>query len=202
MTEKYLLFSLNDKKTKGLAEAISNPTCKRILELLSEKELTEGEIANELKMPQNTIEYNIRKLISTGLIEQKSHFWSVKGKKMPVYTVSNKHIVISPKTSSKFRSFIPVIFISLLGAFVIKFSQLITSSISYASKNTQIAADFATESMLKATESIPTGQAAIQPDLIREILIGSAWLWFLAGSLFALLIFFFLNYKVKGGQNG
>jgi len=72
-------------------------------------------------MPLNTVGYNIKKLIQAGLIEEKKHFFSVKGKRVPFYKVSNKHIVLSPKKtySSQLKSVFPVVFISAIFTFFI-----------------------------------------------------------------------------------
>jgi len=117
MANKYLLFDLNDEKSKKLGEVISNSTCKKIINLLAEKEQSASEIASELKIPLNTTTYNISNLIESGLIEQSKSFWSVKGKKMPSYKVVNKAIVISPKKGniySKIKGVLPVIATGLI----------------------------------------------------------------------------------------
>ena len=67
---------------------------KKILSLIAEKEATGSEIANELNLPLNTVGYNIDKLLKAGLIEtSKNFFWSLKGKKMPTYKISNKKVI-------------------------------------------------------------------------------------------------------------
>ena len=98
MAEKYLMLNLEDEQLKNMAEVLSNKTCKKILDLLAEKNYSEADLAKDLGIPINTAEYNLKKLVNAGLIEKaKEHFWSVKGKKIPVYTLSNKKIIISPK---------------------------------------------------------------------------------------------------------
>ncbi len=118
MTEKYLIFNLDDEKSKKLGEVISNKTSRKIINLLVEKELGASEIAKELKIPLNTATYNLKKLIEAGLIEKsKNYFWSVKGKKMPNYKVVNKAIVVTPKKSniySKLKGVVPLILLSTI----------------------------------------------------------------------------------------
>ena len=99
MADKYINVDLDDPRTSNIGEVISNPSCKKILGLLAEKEMSESDIAQTLKIPLNTVGYNIKKLIDSGLIEKsKNYFWSVKGKRISTYRVSNKKIVISPKS--------------------------------------------------------------------------------------------------------
>lgn len=117
MTEKYISIDLNDPRMKYLSEIFGNDSCKKILNLLAERELTETEISKELKMPLNSVDYNIKKLIQSGLIESSKHWWSVKGKKMPSYKVSNKKIVISPRRigSSFVMPLVMTVIVAVLG---------------------------------------------------------------------------------------
>ena len=96
--DKSISIDLGDPRTSKIAEALSNKTCVKILDLLAIQELTASDIASKLGIPLNTTGYNLEKLIAAGLVEKSSNFfWSVKGKKTPVYKVANKRIIISPK---------------------------------------------------------------------------------------------------------
>jgi len=186
MTEKYIIFSLDDEKTKKVAEVLSSQACKRILDLLSEKDLTEKEIALNLDMPLNTAEYNIKKLIAVNLIEQKSHFWSIKGKKMPVYTISNKKILISPKSTIKPFLIAPLIILSGFVALGIKL----------------LFVSFSNERILKtqdlATNLPSTGFRETAPLLTTSSGLSSSNLtWFLAGCLIALIVYFLWKFRKK-----
>src|SRR3989338_6761074 len=120
MSDKYLMLDMDDEKTNQIAEIMSNKTCKAILLLLAEKEMSEGDIAGALKMPLNTVGYNVKKLTESGLIEKsKAFFWSAKGRKIPTYKISNKKIVISPKPG--FKGIVPAILISGLAALGIRY---------------------------------------------------------------------------------
>ncbi len=112
--EKNILLNLDDKETGKVAEVLSNKTCKKILSYLVENSSTVSEISKNLKIPLNTAGYNIKKLKKTGLIKEKSHFWSEKNKRIPVYSVANKKIIISPKKSSSLKSSLPVVLISAI----------------------------------------------------------------------------------------
>ncbi len=116
MAEKYVLVSLKDEQAGKIADALSNKSCKKILDLLTEKEASETEIARQLNMPLNTADYNVKKLIKAGLIEEKRYLWSVKGKRIPIYKISNKHLIISPKKKgfSQLKSIFPVVFLSII----------------------------------------------------------------------------------------
>ena len=112
MAEKSLMIDLDDPRAAKVAEVISNPTCKKILYVLADREMSESEIASTINAPLNTVGYNVKKLVESGLVEKTSGvLWSVKGKRIVRYKVSGKRIVISPK--QRVRGVIPAIIAAL-----------------------------------------------------------------------------------------
>ena len=198
MTKSSIMIDLDDPRTEKIADVISNKTAKKIISILSEKELSEAEISDKLGIPANTVEYNIKKLDGAGLIEKTGgYFWSVKGKRIHRYKVSNKKIIISPKSLS--RGIIPAIIGSIIIAIIIKIFVGVEIVGTYGNDNT---------AMLKEARG---AIAAVQPPTQVSDLTYSAanspnsWAWFLLGSLIALLIVVFWNYRerMKGGnENG
>ncbi len=179
MVENYISIDLNDPRLKSISEILSNPSCKKILNLLAEKELTETDIALELKTPLNTIDYNIKKLVQSGLIEKSSHFWSVRGKKMPVYRVSNKKIVISPKKSLSFSAMI----LSALG----------TGALAWFLKVRSVAKVAEEEVLLFSQDALSApGVAKMASDVTTDsINTGFApWQWFLLGAWVGIILLF------------
>ena len=86
MANSSIMLDLNDPRSNKIADAISNKTAKRILALLSEKEMSGSAIAKKLKIPLNTVTYNMKKLVDSGLVDKsKKFFWSSKGKRMEIY---------------------------------------------------------------------------------------------------------------------
>ena len=112
MNKKTLLvLSLDDSRVVKVAEVISNKTCRKILELLSQRSMTESQISEELGVPISTIHYNIQKLLDSGLIESKEFHYSKKGREINHYTTSNTYIVIAQKPEkSLVRDFSRVFF--------------------------------------------------------------------------------------------
>jgi len=185
MAEKYILLDLYDEKSKKIAEAFGNKTCKKIIEYLSEiKESSEEDLAKELKIPINTAEYNLKKLISAGLVEKTSNFfWSKKGKKIPIYKLAKKYIVISPKKReipSKLKSILPAAIISGIGALIIRQIVINKELASRAQDSTALAEGFKVVS--------ESSNAFIQPP-------SPVWLWFLGGAAVAILIFAVINWR-------
>ena len=186
MAEKYLMLSLEDEQSKYIAEVLGNETCKKILKFLAEKEASESEIAQALKMNLNTVEYNLNKLIKVGFIEKsKKFFWSQKGKKIDVYKLANKSILISPKKSLA-KSIIPVAIISGILAYIISFF-----SINFS--NRQILRPIEE----KAVETVSSAGALAES--VSETAVGFSaypvWAWFLLGAWFALVIFLIWNWR-------
>ena len=176
MANSSLNIDLTDPRTGKIAEAIANKTCKDILILLSEEEMREVDIAKRLGLAMNTTEYNLKKLIESGLVEKsKTFFWSVKGKKTPVYRVANKRIIISPKTMIK--GVVPAVLISGLIAFGIKIYGDSKSVLQTASNSAGIAAPNL-ETALRASSDIAAASSAGF----------GAWLWFLLGACAAILL--------------
>jgi DNA-binding transcriptional ArsR family regulator len=194
MTEKYLLFSLDDEKSKKLGEVISNSSCKKIVNFLADKEASASEIASELKMPLNTVEYNIDKLVSAGIIERISgFFWSTKGKKIERYKVANKLIVISPKKTnvySKLKGIVPAILLSALATGVIAWYYKAQSGV-------QRVADKAAESSGGMLAAAPAQAATLQASVQAQAILSSIspWVWFALGGLIMLLILLVWNWK-------
>jgi DNA-binding transcriptional ArsR family regulator len=119
MDDKFILMGLDDSRSKDVAEVLGNKTCKKILDFLAEiKEASEKDIADGLKIPINTAEYNLNKLVKSGLVEKsKNFFWSKKGRKIDMYKLAKKYIIISPNKKpdiSYIKSILPVVLIALV----------------------------------------------------------------------------------------
>lgn len=195
MDKKYLLISMEDERAKHIAGVLGNKTSKKIIDYLAEqKNASEKDLADALKLPINTIEYNLKKLLKAEIIEKSSTwFWSKKGKKIPTYKLSNKSIVISPKNSniSKLKSILPAVLITGLGTILIKIQD--TSRIVYSSiqedavlKAVPVAEDFTTGALPEFIENTNT---------ILSPMAFPIWAWFLTGALLAITIFTILNWR-------
>jgi DNA-binding transcriptional ArsR family regulator len=205
-TTNVISMDLNDSRMKYISEIFGSESCKKILNLLAEKELTETDIARELKMPLNSVDYNVKKLVKAGLIESGSHWWSVKGKKMPSYRVSDKQIVISPKRMSSSILLIPALLVGGLISLTIK---KVIELNSYAPEQNVLMAKSATDSVSYAaasagemarSELVSDTPAVISQQVVEKTsFIGSlpGWEWFLIGIWSGILIFFLLNYFIE-----
>jgi len=184
-----MLFNLDDEKAKKLGEIISNTTARRIVNFLAETEASESDIARQLNIPLNTVEYNINKLLEAGIIEKsRNFFWSVKGKKIDMLKVANKLIVISPKKSniySKLKGIVPVVLSSAVFTAFILWQKMQNAGIK--------AAEYLAASELQTqTAAAEAGKLASTTSLVSGI--GTAG-WFLAAVWIAVLIFVIIKWR-------
>ncbi|PIN88647.1 hypothetical protein COU61_04065 [Candidatus Pacearchaeota archaeon CG10_big_fil_rev_8_21_14_0_10_35_13] len=187
MSNKYLVFSLDDPRASKLAEVLGNKSSKLIVDYLSEvKEASESEISKAVNKPLNTVGYNIKKLLEVGIIVRtKNFFWSAKGKKVPYYKVSNKSIMITPKSNKKFFSSIITLGILGVGSLIVKL---------LSSPNVSVENAFDSgEGLMLATE--PASRSLEVVNYSNFFTSIPSWSWFLIGGIFVLLVFLIINWR-------
>lgn len=190
MSEKFVLVSLEEDKAKKLAEVISNPTARKILDYLSElEEAPESKIAKDLKIPLNTAHYNLQNLKKSGLVEVEEFKWSQKGRQIDLYKIAKKFIVISPKGTlfnpEKLKNLFSVAIIAGLGSVLAGYlSRLFTQP---------------AEPAIMAAKTMAF--AAEAPSLAQDVSQSSSLSFYLTlfsvGALFALVIFSLLNWNKR-----
>jgi DNA-binding transcriptional ArsR family regulator len=189
--EEETLMLLSMKDSKAVATALSNETAQKILAYITEnKEATESELSEKLDIPLPTVHYNIQQLKKANLLKTREFFWSKKGKKMRVFTLAKKYIIIAPGKSSlkELKGILPVAAISLIGAGLINFYQKSKSEILSA------AGDLSRESLVMeaADKTLPMADGAatnMDADCIVPLVSEpNLAIWFLAGSLLAIIL--------------
>ena len=216
--ETFLLVSLNESKAKELAQVVSNNTCRKILDYLSNHDdATETKISEELNIPISTVHYNLQQLIKGKLVDAEEYHYSEKGKEVNHYKLANKYIIIAPKaTTSSFKEklakIFPVAIFTIVGAGVLQlFSFFRTFLVS--SVGSQLLEKTTTDYV---TEAIPMVENLAADTVVRETavnsanslansgisttasssasLISSAAIWFLIGGILAIL--FYLLFEI------
>lgn len=200
--EHYVMVSIDDSKSKVIADVLGNKTCKKIMLFLSENnEASEKDLADMLHIPLNTVEYNIKKLVESGFLQKKKKFfWSKKGKKIAMYELSNKSIVLSPKrsTSEKLKSILPSIILTLTGAFAIgvyeKISKNYPNLVSTSSQNYIQNSEIITKTAADIEYAV---EEVIAPSQIAELIMPHQflWLYFLGGAFIAIIITSIINWR-------
>lgn len=196
MTEHYVSIDLDDERAGKVAEVLGNKTCKKILSMIAEKEMSQSELSESLKMPLNTLDYNIKKLVDGGFIEPvKGFLWSVKGKKIVKYKAVNKRIIIMPRFGLK--GIIPALIIS--GVVALGIDSWI-NNISYAASSVQ-APDVLQKTMSAGSELVQGVASSADAGNVANVAlnvssnIGSGGLWFMLGVLFVMLVLIIWNWR-------
>jgi len=167
--QSFLLVSLQEEKAKELAQVISNDSCRKILNYLSEKQdATESELAQKLNIPISTVHYNLQHLVKASILSVEEFHYSEKGKEVLHYKLANKYIVIAPKSihgiKEKLRSILPVGLFAIAGAGII---QLYT-------KYLKPAAFIGAQSIKESARNIDKVSAPLMQEAADEVVVASA----------------------------
>ncbi len=195
----FMLVSLDDTKSKAIADVLGSKTCKKIISYLSEnKEASQKDLSDNLDIPMNTLDYNIKKLLESGFIQKRNNFfWSKKGKKIVMYELSNKSIVISPRktTPQKLKSIVPAFILTAAATFAIWAYQKITFSKQVLSNAIPRGVK---EGLMKTTADYAS---AVSPTVYSSgnyLMTPHStpiWAWFFAGAFLMILIVTVINWK-------
>ncbi|MGV8169576.1 MAG: ArsR/SmtB family transcription factor [Candidatus Nanoarchaeia archaeon] len=209
MAEKsFVLLSLKDDKAKNLSKALSNETCRKILDYLASKgDATETQISTDLKVPISTVHYNMKLLADNGLVSMDEYHYSEKGKEVIHYKMKNRYIVIAPEPEDeksvmkKLRGMIPAAVILVIGTFLVGLFQVLfrsgaalKSGQMMASYSSEAAADSAAPLMTEAVGAAAKTTAAAAPVTASN---PSVTLWFFLGGVFVLLCVLIWNFVKK-----
>lgn len=199
--ETFILVSLEEQKSKELAQVISNDTSRKILDYLGKKEGTETDISKKLGMPLSTVHYNMQQLLKAGLIESKEFIYSDKGKPVNIYTVAKKIIVIAPNKqnnlSETLKRLLPITIISAIASILIqvlvsiKDTGLLTTPKAFSER----AASAGT--ILGTNSSAPMLASNASNQINQLSTIPSYGLFFFLGSLFIVVCYFFYTLLKK-----
>lgn len=184
--EPYLLVSLDDNKSKTLAQVLSNDTARKILDHLSKKEhATETDISKDLKVPLSTVHYNLDLLVKADLVTDESFTYSEKGKQIIHYALSNKYVIIAPRKSAlfmeKLKQFLPVLLITTGISVGIKYFWKVPVIYEAAPMMAKVAEESADTSLAAGISAIPETPFMQTQEFA---------IWFLFGSVVALVVYF------------
>jgi len=153
-------------------------------------------------------------LILSGFVQKrKNFFWSKKGKKIIMYEISHKSIIISPRKSSssasKIKSLLPAFMITAAGTFASWVYEKITlsNSLQYVKDGGETLVKSATNTV--SVSSVPgfVASGVASPEVASnatQVVTASSnmglfstplWLWFLVGGLLGIAILSIVNWK-------
>ncbi|MDP3563585.1 MAG: PAS domain S-box protein [Methanoregula sp.] len=86
-----------DEKTQNIVRAISHKTAGVVVQILSaEGPLNLSDIADRLEISLNAAKYHIANLAKAGILESQETRYSVKGKKIKIYSLKKQVFIVSP----------------------------------------------------------------------------------------------------------
>lgn len=125
--EKFILLSLQGNRAKKLAQVISNESCRKILDVLADKDMTATQLSKKLGVPLSTVHYNMKNLVKGGLVVCEEFHFSAKGKEVNHYKLANKFIIIAPNAEDgfmdKLKGLLPVVGVVGAGALALQLSK-------------------------------------------------------------------------------
>ncbi|MCD4666937.1 helix-turn-helix domain-containing protein [archaeon] len=191
--DKFIMVSLEENKAKTIANVLSNDTSRKILDYLAEKEdASETDISKKLKIPISTTHYNLQQLKKANLVEVKKFIWSDKGKKIELYQLAKKYIIIAPKASrltASLKKALPLTIVSILAAGLIQVYTNLYRPLALQSQD--FSKNLAESGAMEATKSLAADAA---PETIQIINVQPNYaLWFLIGALFAIVVYIIYN---------
>jgi len=201
MNNNFLLISLDEKKSKKIAEAINNDTGRKILDQLSKKESTESDLAKELNIPISTIHYNLKQLMEANLVIVEEFHYSKKGKEINHYKLANKYIIIAPKQAdNKFmealQKILPLTIITAVVGGILTALRFINIGTTANVMTKSVAVDAAPRLMIAAAPEVAGAIAPQALNISRPFMQSEMITWFFIGAL-SIIIIYFLYEVVK-----
>lgn len=181
------MVSLEEDKAKDIANVLSNENCRKILDYLADKPSSESDLVKVLKLPASTVNYNIKLLLKSKLIEVKDFFWSEKGNKVNVYKTAKKFIVIAPKGSkinSQLKSMIPVFLVVIIASGLLFLYNKIIK--------------------IRVVSKGLVAESVLREDVMEKMIVAPSTepnfaLWFLVGAIFSIIIYI-IYVLIKGRE--
>jgi len=97
MADNVVILEPGDENAQKIAKALANPTAGDILKSLAGKNKSLSEITEELAVPLNTAKYHLENLLDAGLISVADTRYSVKGREVKYYSLTDRLLIVAPK---------------------------------------------------------------------------------------------------------
>ncbi|MCX6697939.1 MAG: winged helix-turn-helix domain-containing protein [Methanoregula sp.] len=99
MADSVLILEPGDEQAQKIAKAMSSQTANDILNFLREGQQSQTEITERLAIPLTTAQYHIENLLDAGLISVAATRYSVKGREIKYYALTNQLLIVASKRS-------------------------------------------------------------------------------------------------------
>ena len=100
MADNVVILEPGDERAQKISKAMASQTASDILQLLAEDKQSLTEITDRLDIPLTTAKYHIENLLEAGLITVAEIKYSVKGREIKIYAVTNQLLIVAPRQSN------------------------------------------------------------------------------------------------------
>jgi len=173
MADNVVILEPGDERAQKISKAMASQTASDILQLLAENQKSLTEITDRLEIPLTTAKYHIENLLEAGLITVAETKYSVKGREIKIYAVTNQLLIVAPRQSNvrslllKYASLFGIV---LFGSLVIAvLSPILGQGITAGSSLNGIPRMAAQESTVTSAKAVTEGlwpNATMNPDVI------------------------------------
>jgi DNA-binding transcriptional ArsR family regulator len=99
MADNVLVLEPGDERAQKIGKAMGSPTAGDILQLLADGPMSLADITERLAVPMNTAKYHVENLLDAGIIAVENTKYSVKGREVKLYSLTNQLLIVAPRRS-------------------------------------------------------------------------------------------------------
>ncbi len=100
MPDSVVVLEPGDERAQKIAKAMASQTAGDILRGLAGNKQSLSEITDHLALPLTTVKYHIENLLDAGLIQVADTKYSIKGREVKIYSLSDQLFIVAPKQSN------------------------------------------------------------------------------------------------------
>jgi DNA-binding transcriptional ArsR family regulator len=100
MADNVVFLEPGDERAQKIAKAMGSQTASDILQILGDGPRSLTDITERLNIPMNTAKYHIENLLDAGLIAVEKTKYSIKGREVKIYMLTNQLLVVAPRQSN------------------------------------------------------------------------------------------------------
>jgi len=97
MTDEIVVMEPGEERAQKIAKAMGSQTASDILRLLAGGAKSLTDITDTLAVPMNTAKYHVENLLDAGLILVSDTKYSVKGREVKLYSLTNQLLIVAPR---------------------------------------------------------------------------------------------------------
>ncbi|MGA2918603.1 ArsR/SmtB family transcription factor [Methanoregula sp.] len=97
MTDGIIVLEPGEERAQKIAKAMGSQTASDILRLLAGGAKSLTDITDTLAVPMNTAKYHVGNLLDAGLITVTDTKYSVKGREVKLYSLTNQLLIVAPR---------------------------------------------------------------------------------------------------------